>query len=213
MGLTSHRTMIRQLLPGIVLPGLIYFIVSRHAAVVPSLAAASSVPLLDTIVRLCRGKAPSVAGAGFLAMAGASVTLAVVLHSPMFILAKGAVVSGMLGIAFGYSALIRRPLTRWLAVSMSTEKADARAQLTRRWRHPKALSVFRWLSAGWGLLLLLLGIQQMIMILTVSPGLVMAVEPVVQAFVTIGGIATSIVYVRRIQQYHPELGLLPARVR
>jgi hypothetical protein len=39
----------------------------------------------------------------------------------------------------------------------------------------------------------------------------MAVEPAVQAFVTVAGIATSILYVRKIQQEHPEIGLLPVR--
>jgi hypothetical protein len=52
---TSHiRTMVRQLLPGVVLPGLIYFVVSRRAPVMAALAAASSVPLIDALTRLAR---------------------------------------------------------------------------------------------------------------------------------------------------------------
>ena len=211
VSVTHHRTMIRQLLPGIFLPGLIYFVVSRHAAVVPSLAAASCVPLLDAVVRVCQGKAPTLVSMAFVLVAGVSIALAVTLHSPLFILIKGAVVSFVLGVAFAFSAVIRRPLTRWLALSMSSEHAEARTQLRTRWHNPKATSVFRALSAGWGLLLLLLAVQQAVMALTVSPGLVMALEPGVQAFVTIGGILTSVLYVRRIQQDHPELGLLPTR--
>src|SRR2546429_9138707 len=114
MGVTHHRTMIRQLLPGIVLPGLIYFVVSRHAPVVPSLAAASSVPFLDLVARLVRRKSPSVIGVAFLAVAAISITLALVLHSPMFILVKGAAVSFVIGTAFAFSAVIGRALTRWL---------------------------------------------------------------------------------------------------
>jgi hypothetical protein len=203
--------LIRQLLPGIFLPGLIYLVVSRHAAVDPSLAAASCVPLLDAVVRLCGGKAPSLVGAAFLVIACVSIALAVTFHSPLFILVKGAVVSFTLGIVLALSAAIRRPLTRWIAVSMSTEHGAAREQLRRRWRHPKALSVFRSLSAGWGLLLMVLAVQQAVMVLMVSPGLVMSVEPAVQAFVTVGGILTSVLYVRRIQHDHPELGMLPTR--
>jgi len=203
--------MIRQLLPGLVLPGLIYFVVSRHAPVVPSLAAASSVPLLDMLVRLLQRKAPSILGLAFLLVAAISITLALILHSPMFILVKGAVVSFVIGSAFALSAVIGRPLTRWLALSMSAEHHEVREQLRARWHRPKAHSVFCVLSVGWGLLLLLLGAQQTVTALTLSPGLVMAIEPAVQAFVTVGGILTSILYVRRIQQDHPELGLLPTR--
>ena len=35
----AHKTMIYQLLPGIVLPGLIYFIVAQHASMIVALAA------------------------------------------------------------------------------------------------------------------------------------------------------------------------------
>src|SRR2546426_7594750 len=83
----SVRAMLRQLVPGLILPGAIYFIVSRQASVLVALAAGSSVPLLDTIWRLVRGKRPSPLGLLFVAMAAASVALALGLRSPMFILA------------------------------------------------------------------------------------------------------------------------------
>jgi len=41
----------------------------------------------------------------------------------------------------------------------------------------------------------------------------MATEPAVQAFVTVAGTTLSVLYVRRRQQHHPELGLLPQRTR
>jgi hypothetical protein len=62
-------------------------------------------------------------------------------------------------------------------------------------------------------LLLLSAIQQGFMVLTGSPGTVMAAEPAVQATFTIVGTAVSILYVRRSQQGHPELGILPSRSR
>ena len=42
-------------LPGVALPGLVYLLVSRHATVIVSLAAASALPLLHTAFRLVRG--------------------------------------------------------------------------------------------------------------------------------------------------------------
>jgi hypothetical protein len=212
-GLSQHRTMIRQLLPGVILPGLIYFLVSRRAPVLVALACASSVPALDALVRALRGKRPTVIGLVFVGFAGISVGLAVALRSPMFILAKGAVMSGGMGLAFAVSAFIRRPLTRTLAIMLAAEHVVARRLLNERWRHPKALAIFSTLSMGWGILLLLSALQQTLMVLTVSPGTVMAAEPAVQATVTILGTVASILYVRRFQRFHPEVVLLPQRAR
>jgi hypothetical protein len=209
----SVKAMLRQLVPGLILPGAIYFLTSRHTSVLVALAAGSSVPLLDALWRILQGKRPTSIGLLFVGFAGVSVALAFGLRSPMFILAKGAAVSGGLGVAFAVSAVVHRPLTRTIALLLFTEHAVSRRRLADRWGHPKAAAVFRTLSFGWGGLLVLSALQQLVMVLSVSPGAVMAAEPAVQAFVTLVGTATSIVYVRRRQRIHPDLGLLPERAR
>jgi hypothetical protein len=201
-----------QLGPGVLLPGLIYYIVSRRTGVLVALAVASSVPLLDAVSRLLRGKRPTIAGLVFIAFAGVSVGLAMHLRSPIFILAKGAAISAIVGLAFAISAAIRRPLTRTLALRLTTQHAEDRRRLAERWRHPKALAVFRTLSMGWGILLLATAGQQTVFALTLPPGAVMAVDPPVHAVVTVVGIAASVLYVRRRQRTNPELGLLAERV-
>jgi hypothetical protein len=154
---TSHpfggkqiRTLIAQLGPGVLLPGLIYYVVSRRTGVLVALAVASSVPLLDAVIRVLRGKRPTIAGLVFIGFAGLSVGLAMHLRSPMFILAKGAALSAIVGLAFAVSAAIRRPLTRTLALRLTTEHPEDRRKLAERWGHPKALAVFRTLSLGGG---------------------------------------------------------------
>jgi hypothetical protein len=211
-GSKQMRILVAQLGPGVLLPGLIYYVVSRRTGVLVALAVASSVPLLDAIVRLLRGKRPTIAGLVFIGFAGISVGLAMNLRSPMFILAKGAVISAVVGAAFAISAAIRRPLTRTLALRLTTEHPEDRRRLAERWRQPKALAVFRTLSMGWGILLLVTAVQQAFLALTLSPGTVMALDPPVHAFVTMAGIGASILYVRRHQRAHPELGLLTDRV-
>jgi hypothetical protein len=152
-----------------------------------------------------------VLGLAFVGTTAASVGLAIWLRSPMLILVKGAVVSVLMGIAFAISALIRRPLTRTLAIRLSSDHAEGRRNLAERWRHPVALRVFCALSIGWGILLLVSGIQQAALALTISPGVFVALEPPVQASGTLIGIAVSILYVRRLQRAHPDLHLLPQR--
>src|SRR5436190_5461619 len=200
-----------QIVPGMILPGLIYFVVSRHTPVVVALAVASSVPLMDALLRLAKGRAPNAMSAVFLAGAVISVTLALWSGSSMFILAKGAVISGILGIVFAVSAAMKRPLTRYLAIRLSSEHAEGRRHLAERWRHPRALAVFCVLSVGWGALLLIQAGQQAALALTLSPGTVMALEPPVQVTVTAVGIVVSVLYVRRRQRAHPEIELIPER--
>ncbi len=206
----AWRRIAANLLPGVVLPGLIYYAVSRRAPVLVALACASAVPMLDALVRMARRRPQSAYGVMFLAATGVSVALAMWLRSPMFILAKGAVVTGAMGIAFLVSAAIRRPLTRTLALLLSEEGRLARRRRARAWAHPKVTMVFRALALGWAALLLASAGQQLALILTVSPGTVMAVEPPAQAFVTLTGIVLSIRYVRRMQRLHAEVRLLPA---
>jgi hypothetical protein len=210
-GSKQMRTLLAQLGPGVLLPGLIYYVVSRRSSVLVALAVASSVPLLDAIVRLLRGKRPTAAGIVFIVFAGISVGLAMHLRSPMFILAKGAAISAIVGTAFAVSAAIRRPLTRTLALRLTTEHPEDRQKLAERWRHPKALTVFRTLSMGWGILLLVTAVQQTILAVTLSPGTVMALDPPVHAVVTVAGVAVSVLYVRRFQRAHPEVRLLAER--
>jgi len=185
--------------------------VSHHTSVIVALAVASSVPLLDALVRLASGRAPNAMSALFLAGAVLSIALALWSGSSMFILAKGAVLSGALGIVFALSAALKRPLTRYLAIRLSSQHAEGRRRLAERWRQPRALAVFRVLSLGWGLLLLVQGGQQAALALTVSPGTMMALEPPVQLVVTVLGIVASITYVRRRQQAYPEIALIPER--
>jgi hypothetical protein len=205
----AHRRMAVQLIPGVVLPGLIYVVVSRRAPVLVALAAASGVPALDAIVRLLMGKRPTLVGLAFLCLTTISVSLGLWLHSPVFLLAKGASMTAVLGVSFGVSAMIRRPLTRTFAVLLATDHRESRRRLAERWAHPTALSVFRVLAAGWAVLLLASAGQQIAMILTVSPGTVMALEPPVTTAATLMGVAISVAYVRRKQAIHADLALLP----
>ncbi len=208
--LHDRRALVRNLLPGIVLPGLIYLVASHFLSTIGALAAASSVPLLDAVTRLSRGGTPSLVSIGFVAASAASVALALWLRSPLVILAKGAATSALVGLAFAGSAAVGRPLVRTLAVHLTTEGHEQRRQVAERWRHPVAVRVFRVLSVGWGLWLLAVAAQQLAMALTIAPGTVVALEPATHGVAIVIGTAVSILYVRRRHRLHPELELLPA---
>jgi hypothetical protein len=212
-GGVRFSTIAWQVLPGMVFPGIIYFLVSRSAPMLVALAAASSVPLIDAVVRMIRRQPPNAATGLFVLGTGVSIALAFWSGSGMFILAKGAVVSTLLGVAFALSAAVRRPLTRTLALRFGAPDPESRERLAGRWGHPSISSVFRVLSVGWGVLLLVQAAQQITLALTLPPGIVMALEGPVHLFVTGLGIGASIMYVRRRQQADPAVVLIPSRSR
>jgi hypothetical protein len=202
-----------QVLPGMVLPGLIYFLVSRRAPVLVALAAASCVPVMDALVRIVRRRPPNAATGLFVLGTAVSVGLAFWSGSGMFILAKGAVLSAMLGIAFALSAAVRRPLTRTLAVRFGCAHAEGRRRLAERWRHPSVARVFQVLSIGWGVLLLLQAAEQTTFALTLPPGVVMTLDGPMHLAITALGVVASLAYVRRRQHADPAVELIPSRAR
>jgi hypothetical protein len=208
-----RRAMLRQLLPGMVLPGAIYFVSTLvfGLGVIAGLACTSSVSVIDVLSRVLRGKRPTGASLLVLAAAGFSVAMAVVSGSPLFVLLKGAVVSMALGLAFAVSAIVNRPLTRTFALRLSSECPESRRTLAEKWCHPKAVDIFKALSFGWAALLLVSGGQQLGLAFVLSPGAFIALERPVTTAATAFGVFLSVMYVRRFRQTHPELGLLPAR--
>ena len=72
MSFPGHRALLRNALPGIVLPGLIYLLASRALPTMAALGAASSVPILDALWRLLRGKPVSGVGVTVVGMTGQS---------------------------------------------------------------------------------------------------------------------------------------------
>jgi hypothetical protein len=202
--------MLRHSVPGFVLPALIFFLLSPHVGVMVALTAAASVPIVDAIIRKLRARAQNAMALVFLPMTVVGIGLGALLHSPVFILAKGGVTSALMGLAFGVSAFIGRPLTRTMALNLSTDQHETRRGLAERWSHPKATDVFRVLAIGWGLLMLATGGQQILLSLSVKPGLVMLLEPPIHLVLTVLGIVSSVLYVRRIQRDHPEIAMLPS---
>src|SRR2546426_4317595 len=109
---THIRRMAANMLPGLVLPAVIYFSLRPQIGVLMALIAASCVPGVDTLVRLVRGRAPNAFALLFIPSTGLSVGLATWLHSPVFILARGGGTRAAMGVAFALSARLRRPPTR-----------------------------------------------------------------------------------------------------
>jgi len=207
----SIRAVLRNVIPGTILPGLLYFLASRQLSVITSLAIASSVPVMDTLFRLVRGRKPSTVGMVFLSLTGISIGLATLFDSPTLIVGKGVLITFLFGASLAVSAAIGRPLTRTIALHLCADPGEQRQALAERWERPQTVAVFRVLSFGWGFWLLIAAINQLMLVAVVSPGTFIALERPMTLTATAIGITWSLSFVRRRQLADPELGLLPAR--
>ena len=202
------RATVSALVPGMLLPGIVYILASRYLSVLQSVALAGAVPVADALVRLLRRRGLNPASVLFAVGAAVSAALALWSGSTQFVLMKGAVVSATLGVAFALSAAVGRPLMRSIAIGLAARGRDGRRHLAERWGHPSAIDLFRALSLGWALLLVVQGAQQAVLAATASPGTVLALGRPIQLAGTIAGIALSVAYVRRRQRRQPELAVL-----
>jgi intracellular septation protein A len=202
------RTILRALVPGMIVPVAVYGVCSQFLSTLSALSVAALVPVADLAVATAKGKRLNLASVGFVGMAVVSVTLAVTLHSPALILIKPAVVAGLAGLAFGLSALLRRPLTRTLAIRFSGgDDHELQAELRRQWHHPKATRIFRTIAFGWAVWLLISAARTLVVASIMPPATAFMIEaPSGPATAAIGALVT-ILYVRRFRHTHPELGL------
>jgi hypothetical protein len=169
------------------------------------------VPVLDTVVRMARGRKPSTVGMFFLSITALSIALATVFDSPTLIVGKGVLLTAIFGASLAISAAVGRPLTRTIALHLCADPGEQREALAERWERPQTIAVFKVLSFGWGFWLLIAAVNQLMLVAVVSPGTFIAVERPMTLIATAVGITWSLSFVRRRQLADPELGLLPAR--
>src|SRR5262245_33903848 len=91
------RSMVRHMIPGFVLPAIIYFVLRPHVGTMVALAVAASVPVVEAVIRAVRGRSQNGMALVFLPSTAIGIGLAALLHSPVFILARGGVTTAVLG--------------------------------------------------------------------------------------------------------------------
>lgn len=195
----EHRQMItQQVLYGMVLPAAIYAAASHVMTSLLALVVASMLPVADVVKAKVKGHKASPASLGFLGGAVVTSALGLASSSPLFILLKAPAMSAAVGLGVAGSAAAGRPILRTLAVMFaagSSPKArdEARALWsTKPWDH-----LFSSLSVVWGVLFLVLAVEQTLAVLAFSPGITLVVLPPLQfANMGIGG-AISLYLVHR----------------
>jgi len=154
--------MLKDIVVSAVLPYLAYLVLTAYGVdTVTALVAGSLFPVVSIIVAAWREKRLQVIGVITLAANFASVIGSLYFQSPAMALAKGSLITGVIGLVFGASLLAPRPLVFYLASAAPEERehAETRWQTLPAYRRIMRLITFVWfaglvLEAGLRLLLI-----------------------------------------------------------
>jgi hypothetical protein len=153
-GGSRRRALLRDIVVNAVLPfGAYLLLTARGVPVVPALAAGALFPAAAAIAGIARHRQVQALGVIVLAATAASILGALVFVSPFLALAKGSLITGMIGLVFLLSRAAPRPLVFHLA---STGRDDAeRAGAERLWAEvPGYRDLMRRLTTVWAVALL-----------------------------------------------------------
>lgn len=145
--------MIKDVVVSAVLPYLAYLVLTAHGFdTVTALVGGSLFPIASIIVAAWREKRLQVIGVITLAANLASLIGSLYFQSPGLALAKGSLITGMIGLVFGLSLLAPRPLVFYLA----SAAPDARVQAEARWQTlPAYRRIMRLITIVWFVALIL----------------------------------------------------------
>jgi hypothetical protein len=137
-----------------VLPYVTYVLLTRYGvATVPALAAGAVFPATTTLFGMLWAGRIEALGIIVLAATGTSVASALWFTSPYLALAKGSLITGVIGLVFLISLVLKRPLVFYLAAAgmdqAATRRNDALWDARPGYRH-----LMRKLTAIWAIALL-----------------------------------------------------------
>ena len=195
----EHRQMItQQVLYGMVLPAAIYAVASHFMSTLLALVVASMLPVTDVVKAKVRGQKASPASLGFLGGAVVTSALGLLSSSPLFILLKAPAMSAAVGLGIAGSAALGRPVLRTLAVMFAAGSSpEAREDAKALWSSKPWDHLFAALSVLWGILFLVLAVEQTLAVFAFTPGITLVVLPPLQ-FANMGiGAGISLYLVHR----------------
>lgn len=176
------------LLCGIVAPFAVYELLSGRTSEVTALAVGAVFPAAATLWTLVRTRRPD--PVALMTLAGIVVGLvgALVFASPLFLLLKESVVTGVIGLVFLGSLLVARPLTFAMGRTMMATTDAERSSYDATWDVPGVPDGHRRTTLEWGAALVADAALRTVLAFVLTPGTLLAVSPLIAAAV-IGPVA------------------------
>jgi hypothetical protein len=169
------------------LPAIAYQILSRHGvAAVPALTAGAIFPAANIIRKFVATRRLDLIGAIVLVFIAIGVASSLLSGSVIFILIKESFITGLVGLLFLSSLLWRRPIFFYLARQFAAgEDPERLAWWHGLWDRPRFRTIMRTMTVVWGVGYVLEAGIRVVFALTLTPGTVVIVSPIMAVGTTI----------------------------
>ncbi len=190
----------RTLLINGLAPYLIFAVLKGQVSDFLALVLSAVPPLLESLWTLIRRRRLDVMAALVLGGIALGLILMMIGGEARLLLVRESLVTGLIGLVFLGSLLLRRPLIFYLAREMSVgSDADAIALWDRRWQRRSFRNGMQIMTLAWGAGLALEAALRVDMAETLSIQTFLAVSPFVQYGITGGLIAWNVWYARQMK--------------
>jgi hypothetical protein len=199
----STRGMLITLLPNVILPWVMYQVLTaRGVSTINALIATGIVPLATTAYQFLRDRRIDALGIMTLAFVVVGIITSFISGDPIFYLVKESFLTGVWGLIMLGSLLMARPLTFYFGRQFMSGGDPARAAFVDRlWEErPSFRSFQRWLTMLWGVALLGEALLRVVLVYTIPIPVFLVVSPAMGIIVTAGLIALTAVWGKRLQR-------------
>ena len=154
----------KDLIVNVALPYGTYLVLAHYfgVATVTALAVGALFPVFSIILSAVKERRVQAIGLIVLAATAASIVGSLVLDDPKLLLAKGSLITGVVGVVFGVSLLLKRPLVYYIATG---DSAEARSEGEALWENvPRYRQAMRTLTLAWTIALFAEAILRLVLI-------------------------------------------------
>jgi len=197
---------LREMLPDFAidaaLPALAYQVLSRYGvAPVPALTAGAIFPAANIMRKFTATRRIDLIGAIVLVFIAIGVAGSLLSGSVLFILIKESFITGMVGLFFLSSFLWRRPIFFYLGRQFAAgDDPERLAWWDGLWEYARFRRTMRMMTTVWGVSYVVEAIVRVVFALTLTPGTVVVLSPIMGVGTTVVLILWTRRYARHVQE-------------
>ncbi len=200
-GTPNLRAMVPDLVIDGALPAILYQVLTRYGvATVPALTAGAIFPVGNIARKFIVSRSVDLVGAIVLLFLAIGVTSSLLSGNVLFVLVKESFITGLVGLLFLSSLLWKRPIIFYFARQvMEAESAERLAWWNDLWQHARFRRTMRIMTTVWGVGYVLEAAIRVVCALTLTPGAVVILSPILGIGTTVGLIVWTGRYARIVQ--------------
>jgi len=200
--------MLITLLPNVILPWLIYqLLTARGVSTINALIATGVVPLATTAYQFLHDRRVDALGIMTLAFVVVGIVTSFISGDPIFYLVKESVLTGAWGLIMLGSLLAARPLTFYFGRQFTGGGDPERAAFfDRLWEHEPGFRAYqRWITVLWGVALIGEALLRIVLVYLLPIPVFLIVSPAMGIGVTAGMMLVTVISGRKMGQRIREL--------